>query len=1064
MKKITLLLLLQIGLRSLALAKNHLLRSQEETCTPYNQSSGFFLEIDTINVSPLQGDILLEFPLEYFQSLVTQLDGVTRKLLTEAESVKEVPKFTEEIRLENEYLMTRVNNFARFIKEEIMFEVRHPFNEDKYKQQNVLTGQYRKKRYYNVMTNEAARNAELNDYVEQKNEEKKILMRYKYLLRPHVIQSQYEHSSPPPKSEKTVKKNIVPTHEFEYSRTTTQPIPLQPQIEIEKTRKIIDLPAGNDGPTAQPSTSHNRLNNETIQPVSITLVTPTTATKFKHVRTNDTTYQNTPRLEYLRNVLDVSYIESKYDKLLHPADFEYIMLKKALYSKKYYICDRPIFVISCIRQEKDTYKHRTVKIPACENNIDVLEVCPSTNSLKTCIDKQIPKTKWRAECLTEEVPFRADFSNDCGVIFWINTCQLQEFRPAPTSTILKGKPYIEIAKNKFNSLFKKEDTLFKTLTSAIATNDVCKIPIFTVNCNDLKDNEFKFGSTQKEDCLMHTTTIEACPTKRKLSKAECYDENVYFKITCNQDNQTTFKIDTDYACSITIFIHSPTDCIKVRTKRGLLNFVGEVSRKLFGTARDSDVSNLEERYENLEKSTKELILSQKDMLIYINRTKTLESSLGEGLKKFTSDVDTLISKAQKEIQTVNEGLQILTMQNRLDEMLTLTYFNMQKCRRMLDLWESALLSAQNGILDPQIIPPRSLLRYLHMLESKLPKFVELLMPKTYLHGYYQKKLTSVLLIKGKKLVYHVNIPLKKPSSEFKVLMFKPTPAFIHSNSLTVNVKPQEDESILLRNKEGYYMELTELDLQSCSKNPFRHCSFNRLLKSPQQPSCLNALYQKNSKWAQTLCSRRISKMKQNNGFPLSMNTWFLSIQKKTQVHFYCNEGNNNQDLQLGNYICQFPPRCEIRGEDFMINQRLIDTEAIIVPANVQSSTYDIELFNEEELKQLDLTPKKIDRAPEIKLNSSQNILNILNKVGKEDIDIKEISSHIERAKLDLKPKNIKNILSTKKTWILIGLGTIFWIILKMIIQSYSYFWKLFCKKSGTTKRRRPKEEAGLPLV
>jgi hypothetical protein len=157
---------------------------------------------------------------------------------------------------------------------------------------------------------------------------------------------------------------------------------------------------------------------------------------------------------------------------------------------------------------------------------------------------------------------------------------------------------------------------------------------------------------------------------------------------------------------------------KVRRRRGALNFVGEISKVLFGTLDADDAEYYNAQIKHFEEETEDM-------------TSMLKQQLSDSLVKASvGKVNSTISDMEYNNQVIQEGLSKAkcyikkfstdteTKLNLLDVKITVeghiarVNHAMEAIHRNLNLMTETVLNAQKGILQPQIVTPRVLIETL----------------------------------------------------------------------------------------------------------------------------------------------------------------------------------------------------------------------------------------------------------------------------------------------------------------------------------------------------------------
>jgi hypothetical protein len=141
-----------------------------------------------------------------------------------------------------------------------------------------------------------------------------------------------------------------------------------------------------------------------------------------------------------------------------------------------------------------------------------------------------------------------------------------------------------------------------------------------------------------------------------------------------------------------------------RSKRGVLNFVGEVSKILFGTLTQSDARRYNEHIQEVEREQKEFLHLSKEQMTTVKTTtasvnSTLkkvnknENILREGLKKLYNYSTSRINKIEEE----------MTYINLIKEQFPLIQKGIDESQHSFEILIDAFVHAEQGILQPQLI-------------------------------------------------------------------------------------------------------------------------------------------------------------------------------------------------------------------------------------------------------------------------------------------------------------------------------------------------------------------------
>ncbi|XP_049846063.1 uncharacterized protein LOC126298652 [Schistocerca gregaria] len=202
---------------------------------------------------------------------------------------------------------------------------------------------------------------------------------------------------------------------------------------------------------------------------------------------------------------------------------------------------------------------------------------------------------------------------------------------------------------------------------------------------------------------------------------------------------------------------------ETRRKRGVFNFVGQVSKILFGTLDEADAAYYKERIDAMEKNsegllrlTKEQVAVVRATLAGVNRTVyTLESNehvlktgmqrLERFMKEYVKETDIGFKRVASFATVTEQVLQLSAVFGQIEE----------KYEQMIN----AIVNAQKGILQPHIINPVQIVKYLSLIREEL-KDVKFPVPLTESSGYLLLRIIDLdVFISGSILGYVINIPL-----------------------------------------------------------------------------------------------------------------------------------------------------------------------------------------------------------------------------------------------------------------------------------------------------------------
>lgn len=289
------------------------------------------------------------------------------------------------------------------------------------------------------------------------------------------------------------------------------------------------------------------------------------------------------------------------------------------------------------------------------------------------------------------------------------------------------------------------------------------------------------------------------------------------------------------------------------TKRGLVNFIGEIEKSLFGTATTADVNKVLKHVGQFENSINSLDN-------HFNKLEDDFSSLSKAELKRDKEFQKLAmiqtEKSDALLNYVNDTAQ--DVQSRLSDILiSLHRYDIQEVlvlKNVKEVMEKELDSLHvltNGYLPTYWVPP-------HNLEKTLTKISEAsaaLGPFDLVHKYigdYYKLQAATFLRKGNHLFITLKIPISTHSMPLYAYQVNVRPLPIDHNNLHSTVLLHKSYFLISKTRQ-YFVEMSASELGLCSGTVIKHCPRELLLQKLSRPTCMSALFDGNNKLVKKLC-------------------------------------------------------------------------------------------------------------------------------------------------------------------------------------------------------------------
>ena len=192
-----------------------------------------------------------------------------------------------------------------------------------------------------------------------------------------------------------------------------------------------------------------------------------------------------------------------------------------------------------------------------------------------------------------------------------------------------------------------------------------------------------------------------------------------------------------------------------RPKRGILDIVGQISKSLFGTATNADVSEVRNKINENRDSLNAVIHHQNDMLTIINITRQEVEDSRSALNQLINGTNELRQWATSAMSTLSSDITGLMYYNLISEKVELVERHLDLLDMIKSTYQGHRRFLERGFLDEALLS-RQVMREVANLH-RLPG-AKLINP---IEWYYTNVHISPLW-RGESLAYQVHLPLVDP--------------------------------------------------------------------------------------------------------------------------------------------------------------------------------------------------------------------------------------------------------------------------------------------------------------
>jgi hypothetical protein len=330
-----------------------------------------------------------------------------------------------------------------------------------------------------------------------------------------------------------------------------------------------------------------------------------------------------------------------------------------------------------------------------------------------------------------------------------------------------------------------------------------------------------------------------------------------------------------------------------RKRRGVFNFIGELSKVLFGTMDEDDARYYNEQIKLFEQNSgdtnsllKEQLSVMKSSLGAVNSTlvdvEYNENLMKVGISNITRYMDTLRSETSASFNMVSAKIEIE------GHILKVTSA-MNAVQRNLDLLIDSVVHAQKGMLQPQVISPTTLMESLMRSAQAFPKDTTLPFPLSKDSTHVLFRLCDLqVYIKNGILGYVIQLPLVSRGT-FDIYRLIPIPIALDRNQFLYieTGKPY----LWIDQARQYYFLTGEEWIGSCNILNTRSyvCRQNQpLLSSHLHENCMVRLLQM-GRSVPPSCEKRVVEISNSVWTQLANNEWIYFVPKSEGITVLCGE-------------------------------------------------------------------------------------------------------------------------------------------------------------------------------
>ena len=383
------------------------------------------------------------------------------------------------------------------------------------------------------------------------------------------------------------------------------------------------------------------------------------------------------------------------------------------------------------------------------------------------------------------------------------------------------------------------------------------------------------------------------------------------------------------------------DPIQSRYKRGVFNFIGGISKILFGTLDNEDANYYSDKISSLEEEQMEFLRLSKEQITVVKSTlKSLNSTL-----LAVSDNERILSKGLEDMaKHINkQDGEVKGMFTASSMMLSVNEHSMQlnraidECRREYEILIDAIMNSQKGILQPQIITPAQIMKHMKASQADMPPELSLPLPLSAAYHHLVLRIIDIdVFLKGNFLVYIIRLPLTN-SINYNLYHVLPLPIQVKNTESKFTFLLPEREYLLMDTAKQYFARLRADELTNCKSISSRH----RVSRQTQPLQLTHLDEECEAQMLQAVrtipstCSQRIAELNQTIWTQLDNNEWLFVAPKPEVLTVLCSKHEPSDVTLIGTGKLKLSNLCKGYGSRILIQTQLTistnNTDKDIIP-------------------------------------------------------------------------------------------------------------------------------------
>lgn len=360
---------------------------------------------------------------------------------------------------------------------------------------------------------------------------------------------------------------------------------------------------------------------------------------------------------------------------------------------------------------------------------------------------------------------------------------------------------------------------------------------------------------------------------------------------------------------------------KIRQKRTpAVPIIGKAFKLLFGTMDETDLTQITGKINKLEVSNGQMQHLIKEQLSYAPKIELVMKNQVEFAKSIVEITNSISRQADELWYTDNIRLH----QHKVTTGIRMFTNLINKMKETSNILINALLTSNDGRIDPKLVSPTKLLDILKNVQTFMPTTLQLITPVLLenLHIFYDIGKASAYIIDHTIRLF-IEIPLKSSEREFTIYKAIPIPIPIAQNNLRMKMKTDAIYLALSKNQ-NLHFEMNIDDYEACRGQFIKICPYNApIYRRHNINTCLYANYEGDHEKIKENCEIILSKRNKAEWIKIDNGeTWVHDIEHEN-LNLVCTGQEAKHISVSGRGTLFIPNSCEIHSDDYVLIQSIV---------------------------------------------------------------------------------------------------------------------------------------------